>query len=305
VGSRRSPNGGGGLAARLAHTQLVVVTGKGGVGKSTVSATLSRCLEGLGRRTLLLEVDPRESLHRMLDVPPSGGEIVRVSETLWLQNLPPRRVMDEVVRERLRVETLVRRVLASPVYHHFVDGAPGLKELAVLGHAFRLVNRLGGRRTPRIETVVLDAPATGHGVSLLAAPAAVLGAIHSGPFARMARDLAELVGDPARSAIVAVTTAEEMPVQETVELLAMLRERLGRVPEAVIVNALLPAFPTDVSEGRDEAVELWRRRRGINQHELVRLGSKWEGTLVELPLLPLEPGPELVAALRREIEAAS
>jgi anion-transporting ArsA/GET3 family ATPase len=290
------------LRKRVSGRELVVVTGKGGVGKSTLSGTLGQLLRGEGSRVLLLEVDPRESLHQMLGVAPSGGEIIEVETGLLLQNLPPRRVMDEIVRERLHLEALVRKVLDSPVYRHFADGAPGLKELAVLVHAWRLAGGSGGRRARRVDTVVLDAPASGHGVSLLAAPALAGGVIRSGPFARMARDLTELMTDPSRSAIVAVTTAEEMPIQEVLELAGTLRDGLGRAPDAVLVNGLYPHCPD--SRRAIGGLELWRRRRAANEQELARLRRDLDGPIYELPLLALDRGPALLSALARALREA-
>jgi anion-transporting ArsA/GET3 family ATPase len=123
----------------LSRRQLLVVTGKGGVGKTVVSAILGRALAAAGRRTLVVEVDPRENLHQMMGLPPSGGDIVAAGPRLWVQNLKPRQVLDQIVREQLRLELLTRRVLDSPVYQHFATGAPGLKEMAILGHALRLL----------------------------------------------------------------------------------------------------------------------------------------------------------------------
>lgn len=302
---RRDVGGSGELLQALGTRQLLVVTGKGGVGKSVVAATLGRLLARAGRRVLLLEVDPRESLHQLLGVAPSGGDTLDVEPGLSLQNLPPRRVLDDVVREHLRIGPLVRRVLSSPVYHHFVDGAPGLNELAVLGHALRLVHGWGGRRRGNADLVVLDAPATGHSVSLLAAPGVTASVIPHGPFGHMARQLSELVADPARCAIVAVTLAEEMPVQETIELLELLDGRLRRAPQVVVVNGLYPPLPGGrPASDRRNGVRLAARRRRVNDRELARLVAHWRGPLVELPLLALDRGPDLVEALVPRLRAA-
>jgi anion-transporting ArsA/GET3 family ATPase len=286
---------------QLSRRQLVVVTGKGGVGKTAISATLGRALAQAGRRTLVVEVDPRENVHQMLGVPPSGGAIVQAEARLWVQNLKPRQVLDEVVRERLKLELLARRVLDSPVYHHFAAGAPGLKELATLGHALRLLRGMGGPGTPDLDTVVLDAPATGHGVSLLAAPRLVSEVITSGPFFTMSSELAALIADPGKCGIVVVTQAEEMPVEEALELRQALRERVQRDPELLVVNGLYPpAPPVSSSAGHEnKLVALWRRRRELNDRELARLKASWQGPRVELPQLPVDRGPALLAGLGR------
>jgi anion-transporting ArsA/GET3 family ATPase len=293
----------------LATRQLIVVTGKGGVGKTSIAAMLGSALAGAGRRTLVAEVDPRENLHRMLGVPPSGGEILRAGGRLWVQNLSPQRVIDDLVREQLKFDLIARRVLASPIYQHFTAGAPGLKEMAVLGHALRVLRGESGKDAPAIDTVLLDAPATGHGVALLAAPLLVSEAVRSGPIHRMSSEVAELIADPARSGIVAVTLAEEMPVQEVIELAETLRTRVGRDPELLVANGLFPPLPEgeiteeDADPIADPAGYLWRHRRASQERELARLAELWPGGRIDLPQLPLAGGPELVAALSREAAA--
>lgn len=291
------------LRDRLAARRLLVVTGKGGVGKTAVAGALGRGLAATGRRVLVIEVDPRENLHQMLGIRPSGGDIVEVGDGLFLQNLKPRQVLDDVVRERLKVGMLVRRVLDSAIYQHFAEGAPGLKEVAVLGHALRLVRGIGTeRKGGAFDLVILDAPATGHGVSLLAAPLVISEVIEHGPFGQMGKELAELIADPQRCGVVVVTAAEEMPVEEALDLRRMLHDRLHREPELLVVNGLYPPAPKGVVTAADPRLDLWRRRRSLNEHELARLASGWRGPRVELPLLPIDRGPELIATLRRLLD---
>jgi len=293
------------LLDRLASLQLVVVTGKGGVGKTLVSATLGRLLASSGRSVLLMEIDPRESLHHLLDVAPSGGEIVPAAPGLFLQNLLPRQVLDELVRERLKVGVLARRVLASPIYQHFAEGAPGLKETGVLGRALRLVEGHGPRALRRPDVVILDAPATGHGVSLLQAPSLVADVVRSGPVGHLARQIAAFVADRQRTGIIIVTSAEEMPVQETVELIRGLDSILELRPEMVIANALYPPFSAAArTAGKSPALELWRHRRRINDTQLARLEREWNGPVARVPLLPIDGGPQLLKAAESQLRSA-
>jgi anion-transporting ArsA/GET3 family ATPase len=284
------------LLAQLAGRRLLVVTGKGGVGKSALAATLGTLLARAGRRTLVLEVDPRENVHQMLGVPPSGGEIVAADDGLYLQNLQARRVVDQLVRQRVRIELVVRRILASPLYHNFVEGAPGLEEAAILGHCL-LLGEGRSPGAPPLDVVVLDAPATGHGVSLLSAPTLVSEAIAAGPVAELTGEVAELIADAERSAVVVITLAEEMPVTEALELRIELDSRLDRAPELLIVNQLLPAGAPRRKADESQASSLWRRRRRLQEREIARLDATWPGARWQLPLLPIERGPELIGAL--------
>jgi anion-transporting ArsA/GET3 family ATPase len=284
---------------RLEKLELVVVTGKGGVGKSVVTAALGRLLATRRRKVLLFEVDPRENLHQLLDTEPSGGEIVKASPGLFLQHIEPRELIDDLVREKLKIKMLVNRVLASPVHRHFTEGAPGLKECAVFGRALRMVEGHGPPALRKPDVVILDAPATGHGVSWLAAPQLVADVVTSGPIGHMAELISAFLADPKRFGVVVVTTAEEMPVDESAELIDALRNRFDRQPEAVVANALYPEIGDD--EADDPAAALWRDRRAINLTQLERLDEFWVGPLAEIPLLPVDPGPALVGAVARQL----
>ncbi|HKH44353.1 MAG TPA: ArsA family ATPase [Thermoanaerobaculia bacterium] len=289
------------LLDALSRRKLLVVTGKGGVGKTAVSAVLGRKLSQLGRRVLVVEVDPRENLYQMFGIQPSGGEIISAGPNLWIQNLKPRQVLDAVVRERLKLELLTKRVLSSTIYQHFAEGAPGLTEIAILGHAWRILHGIE-TGAPQIDLIVLDAPATGHGVRLLASPLLVSEVIKNGPFAEMGGELARLISDPERCGIVAVTQAEEMPVQEVLELREALRQQVSRDPEALVVNGLYPPAPAPGEVRDNELVSLWRKRRLLNDRELARLREAWKGPRIELPQLPLDRGPELIATLQHCLE---
>jgi hypothetical protein len=130
----------------------------------------------------------------------------------------------------------------------------------------------------------------------------VAGAVEDGPFGKIAGDIARLVADPGRCAVAVVAQAEEMPVEEALDLRRTLAEQLDRRPDLLVVNGLYPPLPEDVGGAPDELVDLWRRRREVNRRELDRLEAEWPEARVHLPLLPLGRGPELVDALARCLE---
>jgi anion-transporting ArsA/GET3 family ATPase len=240
----------------------------------------------------------------MLDVPPSGGGYVTAGPRLFVQNLRPRDVVDRLVRERVKIPLVTERVLDSQVYRHFVDGAPGMQQSALLGHAMEVVLGRAGRDVPDIDTVVLDAPATGHGVSMLAAPMRVAEVIEEGPVGRLVSELSEFLRDPGRSATIAVTLAEEMPVQETVELIESMDRHLGRPPELVVVNGLYPPAPDGARAPHEHpTLGLWRDRRAVQERDLVRLGDSWSGPRVDLPLVPAHAAADRIARLGSRIAA--
>lgn len=292
---------------RLAARRLVLVTGKGGTGKSLISAALGRALAALGRNVHLVESDPRESLYRLLGVEPSGGAVVQVGPRLRLENVDPAKVVDGLVLEMVPIALVARRVLASPVYRHFAAGAPGIKELCLLGHAYNLLERPGFAGTlsgARADVVILDAPATGHAVSLLDAPRLVSEVIERGPVGRLVGTLAEYLADRERCGTVIVTAGEEMPVLESLQLIAVLRERFHTEPDAVVLNALYPPVTRAASRDDDPALALARRRRVAQEREAARLRRVWHGPLAEIPLFAAESGPALLAAAESALALA-
>ncbi len=205
--------------------------------------------------------------------------------------------------EKLKVGALVRKILSSPVHRHFTEGCPGLKETAVFGRALRMVEGHGPKKLRKPDVVILDAPASGHGIAWMAAPRLVAEVISSGPIGNLAEEITTFLEDPERFGIVVVTTAEEMPVQETIELLEAMEQRLDRRPELVVVNALYPPAPNP-RRSDDEATRLWARRRAVNEEELARLTSIWDGPLAEVALRPIDAGPTLVGVVGKQLAEA-
>ena len=226
------------LLDELLARRLVVLTGKGGVGKSLVGAALAVAARDRGKRVLLVEVAAPVEAARLLGGRPSSGREVEALPGLFTLNLQPRDAMDDYVRHVVRLDLLARRILESPVYHRFFAAAPGLKELMTLGKVMVLEEaraRLSGR--PLWDLVVLDAPATGHGLAFLKVPLAASSAVPVGPVGHNARRVLSLLRDRDRTALVVVAIPEEMAVVEALQFREMAREELGVSPAAVVLNA--------------------------------------------------------------------
>ncbi|HET7291498.1 MAG TPA: ArsA-related P-loop ATPase [Vicinamibacteria bacterium] len=226
------------LAERLLERRLVVLSGKGGVGKSVVGAALALLAAERGKRTLLVEIDAPLEAARYLGAPPSGPQPTEVRPRLYTVNLHPRGVMDEYVRHTVRVELFARRILDSPIYARFFTTAPALKELMLLGKVMMFEDeRQGWSRRHRWDLVVLDAPATGHGLSFLKVPLAASAAVPIGPVGANARRILALLRDRKRTALIVVAIPEEMAVVEAAWFHELAVEQLGLDCAAVVLNA--------------------------------------------------------------------
>lgn len=225
----------------FAHS-LIVVTGKGGVGKSTVAAALGLAASRRGLRTIVVEVAARDDLSRALGADAAGkfGERA-VGERLYHISIDSQRAMEDYLRQRLPVGALTALLSRSRIVTTLTAATPGMRELLTIGKVWELTQpqQRAGRTEP-FDLVVLDAPATGNGLAMLQAPRTFASVARVGPVAKDARAIARFLCDPLRTAVLAVSTAEEMPVSETFQLRSRLREELGLDLTRVVVNALVP-----------------------------------------------------------------
>ncbi len=226
------------LLDTLLSRRLLILSGKGGVGKSVVGAALAIAARDRGKRVLLLEVAAPFSAARATGARSSRGRETEVASGFFTANLDPRVVMDEYVRHVVKLDFLAHGILASPVYDRFLTAAPGLKELMVLGKVMMLEEaRRPFSHRPLWDLIVLDAPATGHGLAFLKVPLAASSAIPVGPIGASARRVLALLRDSVRTALLVVARPEEMAVAEALEFVRLSEEELSVKPSAVVLNA--------------------------------------------------------------------
>ena len=221
----------------LLDRRLLVVTGKGGVGKSTVSAALALLGTRRGKRVLVCEVNAQERVAPLFGAPQSGAKIREVLPNLSTVNVTPSEAMREYGLMILRFKTIYDAVFENRVVRQFLRVVPSLAELVMLGKILHEV-RIEDEGRPRWDLVVLDAPATGHAVQLLRVPSALLDTVPPGPLRKDAEWMQALLVDPRRTAVSIVTLPEEMPVNEAIDLDAQVRGVLGMARGALIVNAM-------------------------------------------------------------------
>ncbi len=242
---------GGDPARSLLARRLVVITGKGGVGKTTVAAALALAGARAGLRVILAEVGPEEAVPRLFEPRPkpvgyAGRELL---PGLRVLRIDPYEALSEYLALQLGVRSLVDFVLGSRPFRQLMDASPGWRQLITLGKVWHLeqLTDAGGER--QCDLLVVDAPATGHGVSFLDAPRVVVSAVRAGPLRRHAARVEALVEDPERTLLLPVSLAEELPARETVELVERVRNGVGIAIDRVVVNGLVsvPSQP-DLAE---------------------------------------------------------
>jgi anion-transporting ArsA/GET3 family ATPase len=303
----------------LLDKRLVFVTGKGGVGKSTVAIALGLLAASRGLRTIVAELASQERMQGLFEQRPEQFREVELAPGLFTISIDPQRAMEEYLR--VKGGTLGQALGASRLFQAFAMATPGMRELLSIGKVWELAQL--DRRTrgaAPYDMVIVDAPATGHGIGLLRTPRTFADIARVGPIAHQGRTIADTIANHDFTGVVAVATPEEMPVNETL----VLRDELARdeLPlDLVIVNALYPAR-FQAEEIAELAAALTRTsstlarsalRAALSEHARAatqreqrdRLRAQVNGRLAELPYLFTDRlGLDELERLARALEAA-
>ncbi len=300
----------------LFDRQFIVIAGKGGVGRTTVAAALASAAARRGKRVLLAQTKSKERLSRLFGGPPVHSEIVRVRERLWAVNMVPEAALREYGVMVLHSHLVYRAVFENQLARSFIRAIPGIEDYSLLGKVwFHSTEMEHGR--PKYDLIILDGPATGHAITLLSIPRAIIEAVPEGPLTRDARSAHQLLTDPQRTTMLLVTLAEEMPVNETIELAARARREVGIPIGPLLVNQLYPPrfvsgpskraldlLPETIDQSADPLAPLLhrsriaQRRRALNERYLERLQRELPLPEVHLPYLF---APDFGAAATEEL----
>jgi len=306
------------------QTRLVVVAGKGGVGKTTVSAALARMAARTGLSVLIVEVEGKTGLaaafgaqdleyhERVLD----PGDEVSAAAEIRARALTPDNALVEYLEDH-GLGRVSRKLAKSGAIDVVATAAPGIKDILILGKVKQL------ERSEAFDLIVLDAPAAGHAVRFLMSARGLLDIVRGGPLRTQAEDVLEMLTDPSRCRVMLVTLAEETPVNEVVETAFALEDRVGVDLAPVVVNGLYPVlegldadpdeaavaagvtlFPGEADVLR-RAADFRARRQDLQQEQLGRLAEALPLPQLHLPsLFAVDLGPVEIDRLASSLEAA-
>lgn len=264
----------------LLDRKLVFVTGKGGTGKTTVAAALGLLAASRGKKTLVCEVDAKGNLADFYETGPTAFEEREVAPRLWAMSMNTEASLRQYMSLQLKLPFVARVGPIAKMFDFVGSAFPGVREIVTVGKFCWEV------REAHYDIVIVDAAASGHVISQLAAPQAISGMVTVGAVHAQTGWMLDILGDPAQTGAVIVATPAEMPVTETLELAERMATETNVELAAVIVNRVLPEL---FGRGEEEVFD--------------RLdGSDAEGALsgeLDGPARPLLDAARLTVTLRR------
>lgn len=268
---------------------MLLVSGKGGVGKSSVSAALAVLAARHGLKALLCELESGGRLAKLFKVEDEarGEPIALKTENLHYLHIDTEVALEEYLSIYMRFKRLYQPIAKSPAMHYFLKAAPGFKELLTVGKIWWEEQLLEGRpKKHRWDIIIVDAPAAGHGISFMGVAQMTVDMVRVGPIKTQAQRMVDALQDPNRTRLVIVTLPEEMPVNESIELANKSRDDLGIKPGPVILNAMpQEIFGSDLEEYNELKKGVLSKNNGSPQLKsmvgLAELGIKRRSAALE------------------------
>ena len=268
----------------LRASRVVIVAGKGGVGKTTVTAALARRAGQAGLTTLVVELDGRSGISELFGQPPLGYEpsilVPAASDTadVLARTLTPDDALYEYLQDH-GLRRVSKRLVASGAMDVVSTAAPGIRDILVLGKVKQL------ERADAADVIILDAPAAGHAITFLLSARGLLDAVRVGPVQTQAAEVLELLTDAERCAVVLVTLPEETPVNELIETAFALEDRVGVSLGPIVINGLYPPIDgLELDPGDDADAESMRAAAQFRQQRIAQQEEQVARLAEKLPL---------------------
>ncbi len=296
--------------------RIIFVLGKGGVGRSTLSAALGLSLAQRGEKVLVLQWAVADPIAPWFGLGAAGPTPVEVQPRLSVANFSLEDSLRRYFVDHLHLGLIYRRVVKAETVQRLIEIAPGLSEIFFLGELWWLTTLAPKEAGFVFDRIIVDAPATGHGASLLDVPSSLASMGASGLLALEVKRVADLMGDPARTGAIVLGLPEPLVMAETLELVPRVTQRLGRPPLALLVNRSATALASPEAHPKWIAalpVSAQTREAIVTLHEELRTRARLEGQLdasllnrtahgaASLPeLLGLSPA-DVVRAMSRDV----
>ena len=300
-------------AAFCKQTRVLIVAGKGGVGKTTVTAALARMAAGAGLRALIVEVEGKSGIGSIFGRPePLTYDEVQLGDGVVARTLTPDDALIEYLHDH-GMKRVSKRLASSGALDVVSTAVPGIKDILVLGKVKQL------ERAAVADLIVLDAPAAGHAVTFLTSAKGLLDAARVGPIRQQAEDVVGLLSDPQRCQVMLVTLPEETPVNEVVETAYKLEDTVGIQLAPVVINGVYPVIEGLDGDPREihadltdeqvaalrEAADFRLKRQALQAEQLERLSTALPLAQLHLPwLFTPELGPDELAVLADALAGA-
>lgn len=273
----------------LAHQRLLIVTGKGGVGKTTLAAALAVASARRGLRTLVCEINAKERVTHLLGRPEVGAEIGSLEENLWAVDVRPAEALREYALMILKFESIYNAVFGNRLVGYFLRFIPSIQEIVMLGKILFHLKEKRPDGSWRFDRIIIDAPATGHAITFLSVPQVVIDTVPPGPLSSDATWMRDLLIDPKVTGTVLVSLPEELPVNETLELHDALTKKVKLTTAAVVLNGAIRSRFSEAERAtlQGELAEVARvheLRAGLSTEAETRL-STLPAPLVRVPRL--------------------
>ena len=224
---------------KLFERRLIIVTGKGGVGKTTLACALALGASSTGKKVLLAEVDSKNTIARLFHIPALSYKETEIHQNVWGLSINPVSCIREYLSLQLRISRLANALTDIPLAQQFINVSPGLGELMTLGKIWHMEQLKNDSNTgSQYDLIILDAPAAGHGTPFLQVPKAAISAVHFGPIHTNSRRIWDLLGDAKKTALMMVTLPEEMPVKETIEFHTQISQEVAIPMGPVLINGI-------------------------------------------------------------------